>query len=481
MIKKLKVAIYVRVSTQEQAKEGYSIQEQIDRLTKYCEAHGWEVYKVYTDPGFSGADTNRPGLQTMLKDIRRGRVNKVVVYKLDRLSRSQKDTLELIEDEFLDRSVDFVSMSENFDTSTPFGRAIVGILAVFAQLEREQIKERMAMGKEARAKEGKWNGGQNSPLGYDYIDGELVINPFEALQVKEMFELASQNVSSYRITEIFNSKGYHTRYGTWESSTIRRSLRSKVYLGYTKYNDTWNKGTHDPIISQELFDQVQEIMDKRADDYNSSRGTGKITSYLGGYLFCTHCGGKYTKIKSKQKKRNGEGYYVYEFFGCNSRTKRNPIAVKDPNCKNKNWKLQELTDLVFNEIKQLALDPEYMHELKEDNSEDNRSEIIQAEIDKIDDKMSKLMDLYVIGKMPMNILQDKIQELDNQKTSLEAEIDIIKSEAINKLSKDQIRHIVEDFPEVLNRGDFEEIRTVIGELIEKIDIDNEDITIHWNF
>jgi site-specific DNA recombinase len=481
MTKKIKVGIYPRVSTQEQAKEGYSIGEQIDRLTKYCEAMGWEVYKSYTDPGYSGADTNRPGLQAMLKDIRRGKIHKVVVYKLDRLSRSQKDTLELIEDEFLAHGVDFVSMSENFDTSTPFGRAIVGILAVFAQLEREQIKERMAMGKEARAKLGKWNGGQNSPLGYDYIDGELIINAFEALQVKEMFELASQNVSSYRITELFNEKGYNTRYGVWESSTVRRSLRSKVYLGYTKYNDTWNKGTHDPIISQELFDEVQTILDERADNYNRGRGHGKINSYLGGYLYCSHCGGKYTKITAKHKKPSGDGHYVYEFFGCNSRTKRNPAAVKDPNCKNKHWKLAELTDLVFNQINQLALDPDYMHELKEDKAPDNRSEIIQDEIKNIDDKLSKLMDLYVIGKMPMNILQDKIQELDDQKTKLETEIDIIKAEDSNKLTKDQIRHIVEDFPEVIKRGDFEEIRTVIGELIERIDIDNEDITIHWNF
>lgn len=481
MTKKIKVAIYPRVSTQEQAKEGYSIGEQIERLTKYCEAMGWEVYKVYTDPGYSGADTNRPGLQSMLKDIRRGRVDKVVVYKLDRLSRSQKDTLELIEDEFLKNGVDFVSMSENFDTSTPFGRAIVGILAVFAQLEREQIKERMAMGKEARAKEGKWNGGQNSPLGYDYINGELILNAFEALQVKEMFELASQNVSSYRITELFNKKGYNTRYGTWESSTIRRSLRSKVYLGYTKYNDTWNKGTHEPIVSQELFDKVQVIMDKRADDYNSSRGHGKINSYLGGYLWCSHCNGKYTKITAKQKKRTGEGYYVYEFFGCNSRTKRNPLTVKDPNCKNKHWKLTELTDLVFNQIKQLALDPEYMHELKEDHSEDDRPKIIQAEINKLDGKMSKLMDLYVMDSISKDVLQDKIHELNDQKTKLEAELNNIHAEQSNKLTKEQIKYIVKDFPEVLKRGDFTEIRTVIGELIEKIDIDNEDITIHWNF
>lgn len=481
MTKKTKVAIYVRVSTQEQAKEGYSIHEQIDRLTKYCEAMGWEVYKVYTDPGYSGADTNRPGLQAMLKDIRRGKLHKVVVYKLDRLSRSQKDTLELIEDEFLKNGVDFVSMSENFDTSTPFGRAIVGILAVFAQLEREQIKERMAMGKEARAKEGKWNGGQNSPLGYDLVQGELIINAFEALQVKEMFELASQNVSSYKIADTFNEKGYNTRYGNWESQTIRRALRSKYYLGYTQYNSTWNKGTHEPIITQELYDKVQTILNARSEHYYNNRGHGNITSYLGGYIYCSHCQGKYSKISAKRKKPNNDGFYVYEFFACNSRTKRNKAAVKDPNCKNKNWKLSELTDQVFNEIKQLSLDPEYMHELKEDKAPDNRSEIIQAEIDKIDDKLSKLMDLYVIGKMPMNILQDKIQELDEQKTKLETEIDSILAENDNKLTKDQIKHIVEDFPEVLKRGNFEEIRAVIDDLIERIDIDNEDITIHWNF
>jgi site-specific DNA recombinase len=480
MTRKIKVVIYVRVSTQEQAKEGYSIGEQIDRLTKYCEAMGWEVLKVYTDPGFSGADTNRPGLQSMLKVVRRNKTDKVVVYKLDRLSRSQKDTLELIEDEFLSHGVDFVSMSENFDTSTPFGRAIVGILAVFAQLEREQIKERMAMGKEARAKEGKWNGGHRSPIGYDYLNGELIINAFEALEVKEAFELTSQNVSSYRITELFNEKGYNTRYGEWEAGSVRRMLRNKIYIGYNKYNDEWYKGTHEPIVTEELFNEVQTILDERADNYNKGRGHGKINSYLGGYIWCANCNGKYSKISAKRKNAKGEEV-VYEFFGCNSRTKRNPAAVKNPNCKNKNWKVSELTDLVFNQIKQLALDPDYMHELKEDKAPDNRPKLIQTEIDKLDTKMSKLMDLYLMDAMSKEVLQDKIHQLNEQKTKLETELDDIKAEDNNKLTKEQIKYIVQDFPEVLDRGDFEEIRTVIGELIERIEIDNEDITIHWNF
>lgn len=127
LIKKgLKVVIYVRVSTTEQATEGYSIGEQTERLKMYCEAMGWEIVDIFVDPGYSGGDTNRPGLTSMIKTVETTDVDKVVVYKLDRLSRSQKDTLFLIEDVFLKNNTDFVSMNENFDTSTPFGRAMIG-------------------------------------------------------------------------------------------------------------------------------------------------------------------------------------------------------------------------------------------------------------------------------------------------------------------------------------------------------------------
>lgn len=180
----MKIALYPRVSTQEQALNGHSIDEQIERMNKYCEAMGWQVYKTYTDAGYSGANTDRPALKRMIKDIEAGKIDKVLVYKLDRLSRSQLDTLYLIEKVFLANNTDFVSMSENFDTSTPFGRAMIGILAVFAQLEREQIKERMMMGKEARAKKGHYHGSNCYPIGYDYIDGHLVPLEFEAIQIK---------------------------------------------------------------------------------------------------------------------------------------------------------------------------------------------------------------------------------------------------------------------------------------------------------
>ena len=178
----IRVALYIRVSTQEQAKEGYSIGEQEDRLRKFADAHDWTIVKIYTDAGHSGANQERPALQDMIMDIKAGLIDKVAVYKLDRLSRSQKDTLELIEDVMLANKCDFESMTEKFDTATSFGRAMVGILAVFAQLEREQIKERMSMGMEARLKTGKWRGGL-VPFGYDYEKAldKLVVNEYSVM------------------------------------------------------------------------------------------------------------------------------------------------------------------------------------------------------------------------------------------------------------------------------------------------------------
>lgn len=290
-------------------------------------------------------------------------MTKVLVYKLDRLSRSQLDTLYLIEKVFLANNTDFVSMSENFDTSTPFGRAMIGILAVFAQLEREQIKERMMMGKEARAKKGHYHGSNCYPIGYDYIDGHLVPLEFEAIQIKMIFEMYAEGKAPLTIAEYLNNNGYKTRYGRWNDITVRKILRRKTYLGYIKYHDDWYKGEHEALISEDLFNTVQKIFDQRTEDYSYyKRREGRVNSYLGGMLFCDCCGGKYSKIISNSTK-NGKKYRN-TYYKCNSRTFKKRTLVRDPNCKNKTWKMDVLDNLVFDEIKKLALDPDYLNKIK---------------------------------------------------------------------------------------------------------------------
>ena len=164
----MQVAAYIRVSTDKQADKGYSLPEQEERIRAYCKSKGWELSKIYSDAGFTGSNMDRPALQELMREI--SAYDIVLVNKLDRLSRSQKDTLHLIQDIFAPAGASFVSMQESFDTTTPIGIAMVGILSAFAQLERSQIKERMKMGKEGRKKKGLWHGGVNIPTGYDYKD-----------------------------------------------------------------------------------------------------------------------------------------------------------------------------------------------------------------------------------------------------------------------------------------------------------------------
>ena len=172
------VALYIRVSTDKQREEGFSIDIQKERLRTYATSmFPGAVVKEYVDDGFSGGSLDRPQMKMLIEDVKEKRVTHVVVLKLDRLSRSQKDTLYLIEDVFLPHNVAFISMGESFNTATPFGRAVVGILSVFAQLERENIFERTRSGMQKRVELGYWPGGGRTPFGYDYDETQGILVP----------------------------------------------------------------------------------------------------------------------------------------------------------------------------------------------------------------------------------------------------------------------------------------------------------------
>lgn len=484
----LRVALYVRVSSQEQV-EGYSIGEQTDRLKKYAEAMGWEVYKIYVDPGYSGGNINRPGLNDMIKDVENGSIDTVVVYKLDRLSRSQFDTLYLIEKVFLANNTDFISMTENFSTNTPLGRAMIGFLAVFAQLEKDKIHERTLMGKEARAKEGKWGGGSSEPVGYDYnpTTDELTVNEYEKLQILEAVDLFLKGTPLRTIETIFREKGYKRkgtsgRISEWDPKRLKYVFSSKLYLGYIRYKGEWYKGDHEPILDEETFDKIQKLLNQRAEDYEKHRPKkAGQTTYLGGLLFCKHCGGRYCRQSGRKWKNNEPPLY----YSCYSRNKSVPKMIKDPNCKNKNWRMKELDDLVFNEIRKFAIDPEYY--IREANivkanrvKEPNRVDIIRQEIEKLDEQISRFMDLYGIGKFTIDQVSSKVDPLNEQKTKLEKELNDLNAEA-GALSVEEAIELFKSFGEIFERGDFNEIRLFLETMIYYIEMDNEDVYIHWKF
>lgn len=475
----MRVAIYPRVSSAESAKEGYSIGEQIERMTKYCEAMNWTIYKVYTDPGFSGGDINRPGLKEMIKDVQAGKIDKVVVYKLDRLSRSQKDTLYLIEDVFLKNKTDFVSITENFDTSSPFGIAMIGILSVFAQLEREKIKERMLMGREARAKKGLYSMGHKVIIGYDYVDGFLEVNSYEKMIVNELFDLFISGMPIKTIVGNLNDRGLTHRYGEWNDMTLRRMLSNRHYIGEVKYHKVWYPGIHTPIVELGKFNKAQELLKQRRENYTSSN---KHTTYLGGLLWCKRCGARYHPKRTRIRK---DGTDLHRYM-CYSRSKRMKQMIMDPNCKNDFHQVDELDEIVFNEIRKLALDPEYLKEVRAErhltDSQDNKIGLIQKEIEELSSQISGYMDLYVLKSLSMQEVDAKIEPLANRREKLENELALLLDEEDESLlSEEEAIKIVQSFEDILERDNFDEIRATLETLIERIFIDGQTITIHWNF
>jgi site-specific DNA recombinase len=467
----MRVALYPRVSGMEQV-EGYSIGEQIDRMKKYCEARDWQVYKIYTDAGYTGSNMNRPALQSLIKDSEQGKFDMVLVYKLDRLSRSQKDVLYLVEDVFDKHGVYFSSMTENFDTSTPFGKAILGILAVFAQLEREQIRERTMMGAQARAEEGKWHGSKWIPIGYDYKDDMLIPNEYEAMQIKEIADLFLQRTPVRTIANIMTEKGFKHKYGEWEAKTIRRVLSNKVNIGMIKKRDKYYQGIHTPILDQQTYDDIQVIMEERKQQFG---GQKPFKSLLGGMIYCKHCGGRYAR------QGNGKGTYYYS---CYSRNKSQKKMIKDPNCKNKNYRALDLEYVIISSITQLALDPDYIEQMREEkpvNDVGEKIKTINAEIESISSQISNLMDLYSLGSMPIDVINQKVSALNETKTALEKELDSldIPETDDNGMTTEQIQNLAD----LINDKELtlEEKREIVQSLIYYIEIDDDNILIHWKF
>lgn len=258
----MKACVYTRVSTAEQANEGYSIEEQDRKCRAAIESKGWAYVGTYSDPGVSGRTMERDGLQSMMAAIERGAVEAVVIYKLDRLSRKQKDTMSIIEDVFMEKGITLLSLNETLDTSTPWGRAMIGILSSFNQMESETIAARTLMGREAKAKEGGYAGGK-PPLGYKAVNGELVIDPDEAEIVRMIFKLRMEGEPMMAIAQKLNEQGYRTRRGqAFKHSTVQQVLNNEsTYRGSYYYGKSGNStAKHEAIIGDDI---VLDYVDHR--------------------------------------------------------------------------------------------------------------------------------------------------------------------------------------------------------------------------
>nr|DAF29393.1 MAG TPA: integrase [Caudoviricetes sp.] len=318
---KVNCAVYVRKSTEKGLElEFNSLHNQEDACRSYIMSqafNNWEYFKTYTDGGISGGTMERPALKQMLEDIRRGLIQTVVVYKVDRLSRSIMDFHNMMK-EFDKYGCSFVSITQAFDTSTSMGKLTLNMLLSFAQFEREVSSERVRDKIRASKAKGLWTGGVPK-LGYDIKDKKLVINPVEAEQVRSIFEGYLQCCSLAELEKFaevngFKHKGWVTNKGEqrggkpFRISALHRLLHEKLYLGMIENKRTGQafKGQHEAIISKDLWEKVQAKLKENDNCGNHTRN--RNNNLLTGKLFDAN-GTIFTNQANSKKKATKRHYY----------------------------------------------------------------------------------------------------------------------------------------------------------------------------
>lgn len=474
------VDLYIRVSTSEQADEGYSIDEQESRLRAYCTAMGFTIHKVHIDPGFSGATLNRPGIKNVIYDIKSHKIRKVLVWKLDRLSRSQKDTLILLEDIFLANNCDFISLMESFDTSTALGRCIIGILAAFAQMERENIKTRTMMGKKARIKEGHFSG-SHCPIGYDFIHGsnDLKINEYTSSMIKEVYARFLSGESIKSISEYMLNTYGDNLYSWGNNTAVRRVLSNPVYMGKVRDNDVLYDGIHESIISEQdwysasMLLEHNKAIDKRSYFFKTS--SGNADNLLTGLLFCGDCGARmYARKVSIKTKR-----YI-----CHSVARTSKAMIKSDCCTNRlhPYTVEQLDSIIIDEILNLSLNKNYFDEMVDELCDVSTNEIsvYEERICEIDTQIERLLNLFQTGIIELSDISTRIGKLKEEKEKLISNIKCIKGNEPSMPVEQAWKHI-NSFASAVESNSVEDIHRIVHSLIDKIVVLNNDITIYWAF
>jgi site-specific DNA recombinase len=251
----MRAAIYARVSTEDQAKEGFSIAAQIKRLNAYCKARGWQVAGVYVDEGHSGREVKRPAYQRMMDEKERWDV--LVVLKMDRIHRNSRN-FAIMMDNLSAWGKEFNSMQESFDTTTAIGRFVMDIIQRIAQLESEQIGERVKMGMTQKARKGNGYLGFGEPYGYEYRDKMLYLKEGEALIVREIYSSYLAGASLQGVVDMLDQRCISSKKGgRWTKESVANVLRNPLYCGRMRWDNILREGRHQPVISEEMFDRAQ--------------------------------------------------------------------------------------------------------------------------------------------------------------------------------------------------------------------------------
>lgn len=474
------IAIYCRVSTDEQAEFGYSIDEQKRLLEEWCKANDYIIYKCYSDRGISGKNIkDRPALKELLSDAKEGKFDMVISWKINRVSRKLEDVLKIVS--LLEKNnITFKSYSEPFETDTPAGRMQFQMMALIGEFERGTIAQNVKMGMIAKAKSGNWCGGR--VLGYDLVPNnspeeekkgknKLEINEKEAEIVRFIFNEYSKGKGYKAITNQINKLGYKTKKGNnFSVGSIRDILTNPVYIGEIRYNvrQNWSekrrrninpnpirvKGKHEAIIDRELWDKVQLILEsKKGKPSRIYDGEYPLT----GILRCPKCGAG--MVISRTTNTLADGTKKRIAYYCCGNWKNKGTSV----CNSNTIRVDKANEYVFKKIEELVSNEAMIKAVVKNINKERKDKVkpakrllgdIDKELEKLDKRKRKIFEAYeddIITKEEFQIRKDELNEkiriLEEEKKPL---LNTISEDVSEEIPYEFIKDILMNFSKVLN-------------------------------
>lgn len=443
-----RVALYMRVSTQEQAENGNSLEFQKEKLEAYCKIHEYKIVGEYVDAGISGAKFNRPALDRLKDDV--DKIDVVLIYKLDRLSRSIKDTMLLIEDFFKPNKVDLISLSENFDTSQAIGMATVGMLSTFAQLERDTIKQRMMSGRVQAVKSGKYV--CKVPYGYIKEGDKLIKDETTRDCVEFIFDKALEGQSLYEIIDSLEENGYG-QYRKWSTSLIHKFIKRPVYRGHTTINDVLMENTHEPYITEKEFECINKLFTDRK-CHSSKSGRNKLPAIFRGLINCPTCYRRVYPFTRTFKSGKCTTFYRCNFCG---REKNIHFSFSE-----QKFEKKFLDYLKFD----FKIDVEKPKVIKKDYSK---------KLSMLENKKNKLQRAWLNDLLTDNELKNLQEEIDNQIQLINLKQKEYHDSIISAKKQKNIAGLLVDFENIYSKLDtdkkIEFLNTIIQDIKTTISIE----------
>jgi len=496
----IRAALYARVSTEDQAENGFSIDAQLDQLRRYCELYGREIAGEYVDRGVSGKSLKgRYELQRLLQDAEDGKFHEVIVWKFNRMARKNIDLLQIVE--LLEKNnIAFHSFTEKFDTSTSMGKFALQMMGAVGELERNTIVDNVKMGHKQRARTGKHNG--KVPLGYRITktkdsgrsrDSEIVVIEEEATLVRKIYEQYASGHGLKAIANDLNHRGYKTKAGKpFSICAIRDLLDNPMFVGKIRYNryENWAerrrkgkstetilvKGEHPAIVSDELWEKVQLLRGKKS-AMPKKRFEGEYL--LTGLIRCPECGAAMTASRTVNRTKDGTKI-VRMYYSC-GRFRSQGSAV----CHANSVRKDEAEKAVTERIQQAVAKPDILKKVVQSVNERRLGRIkplrdelaaVQARIDKLEGNKHKYLGLYEMDEMDRDMFTDRVSQINKEldaeltrRSKLQLEL---RDDQAEPVSYELVRSLVGRFDALLSRSPFPQRKTLLHLIVKRITLDD---------